>query len=162
MARIVHTLVSVSGHLAVRYSFGISGVLRSRGLPGVFVFPTLLWPVCARRPAMRRCIDVDLRYRRLLNRRDGLHRALTLAPSIAPTIGRTRDFAIRLATHCGSTHGSAQDGGGLMSQSAVTERSPTAVQERHLGGSTLLSDYWALTKPEVSFLILITTLWGFI
>jgi protoheme IX farnesyltransferase len=48
-----------------------------------------------------------------------------------------------------------------MSQSAVTERSPTAVQERHLGGSTLLSDYWALTKPEVNFLILITTFVGF-
>jgi heme o synthase len=30
-----------------------------------------------------------------------------------------------------------------------------------LGGSTLLSDYWALTKPEVNFLILITTCVGF-
>jgi protoheme IX farnesyltransferase len=48
-----------------------------------------------------------------------------------------------------------------MSQSAVTERSPTAVQERHLGGSRQLSDYWALTKPEVNFLILITTFVGF-
>ena len=28
-------------------------------------------------------------------------------------------------------------------------------------GSTLLSDYWALTKPEVNFLILITTFTGF-
>jgi protoheme IX farnesyltransferase len=35
------------------------------------------------------------------------------------------------------------------------------VQERHLAGSTLLSDYWALTKPEVNFLILITTFVGF-
>ncbi|MGA7630062.1 MAG: heme o synthase [Terriglobales bacterium] len=48
-----------------------------------------------------------------------------------------------------------------MSQSAVTECSPTAVQERRFGGSTLLSDYWALTKPEVNFLILITTFVGF-
>ncbi len=62
---------------------------------------------------------------------------------------------------CGTTNGSAQDGGGLMSQSAVTECSPTAVQERRFGGSTLLSDYWALTKPEVNFLILITTFVGF-
>jgi len=44
---------------------------------------------------------------------------------------------------------------------ALTELSSTAVQERQLGGSTLLSDYWALTKPEVNFLILITTFVGF-
>ncbi len=44
---------------------------------------------------------------------------------------------------------------------ALGEFSSTAVQERHLGGSTLLSDYWALTKPEVNFLILITTFVSF-
>ena len=31
---------------------------------------------------MRRCLDVGLRYCRLLNRRRGVHRAFTLAPSI--------------------------------------------------------------------------------
>ena len=41
------------------------------------------------------------------------------------------------------------------------EFSSAAVQERHFAGSTLLSDYWALTKPEVNFLILITTFVGF-
>jgi protoheme IX farnesyltransferase len=46
-------------------------------------------------------------------------------------------------------------------RSELTEVSSTAVQERHFGGSTLLSDYWALTKPEVNFLILITTFVGF-
>jgi protoheme IX farnesyltransferase len=35
------------------------------------------------------------------------------------------------------------------------------VQERDSSRSTLLSDYWALTKPEVNFLILITTFVGF-
>jgi protoheme IX farnesyltransferase len=44
---------------------------------------------------------------------------------------------------------------------ALTKFSSTAVQERHFGGSTLLADYWALTKPEVNFLILITTFVGF-
>jgi protoheme IX farnesyltransferase len=44
---------------------------------------------------------------------------------------------------------------------ALTELSSTALQERQFGGSTLLSDYWALTKPEVNFLILITTFVGF-
>ena len=46
-------------------------------------------------------------------------------------------------------------------RSTLTKFSSTAVQERHFGGSTLLSDYWALTKPEVNFLILITTFVGF-
>jgi hypothetical protein len=113
MARIVRTLVSDFGYLAVRYSFRISGVLRSRGLPGFFVFAPLHWPLCSRRPAMRGRVDVDLRYRRLLNRRGSFHRAFTFAPSIGPSIGRPRDSAIRLATHCGAAHGSAQDGGGL-------------------------------------------------
>src|SRR5271155_710867 len=45
-------------------------------------------------------------------------------------------------------------------QSAPTDFS-AAAQERHLGGNTLLADYWALTKPEVNFLILITTGIGF-
>src|SRR5271170_4534206 len=133
MARVVDTLVSVSGYLALRYSFGISGLLRSRGVPGILVFSPLLWPLCPGRPAMRRCVDVDLRYRRLLDRRGSLHRAFTLAESI---------------------DGSAQDGGDLkMSQrSALTELFSADVQPRQFGESTLLSDYWALTKPEVNFL----------
>jgi heme o synthase len=44
-------------------------------------------------------------------------------------------------------------------RSALTEFS--SMQEHHFKGSTLLSDYWALTKPEVNFLILITTFVGF-
>jgi heme o synthase len=48
-----------------------------------------------------------------------------------------------------------------MSQhSTLTEFSSTKLGTR-LAGSTLLSDYWALTKPEVNFLILITTFVGF-
>src|SRR5580693_5671867 len=109
MARIVPTFVSVSSHLAVRYSFGFSSLLRSGGLPGVSVFSSLVWFLCPGRPAMRRGIDVDLRYCRLLDRRRDLHCASTLAPSI----GRTRDYAIRCATHCGTAHGSAEGGGGL-------------------------------------------------
>ena len=36
-----------------------------------------------------------------------------------------------------------------------------AVKGRYLRASTLFADYWALTKPEVNFLILITTFAGF-
>src|ERR1700678_79497 len=49
----------------------------------------------------------------------------------------------------------------MSQRSALTELSSAAVQDRHSGGSTLLSDYWALTKPEVNFLILIATFAGF-
>src|SRR5580700_5535574 len=109
MARIVPTFVSVSSHLAVRYSFGFSSLLRSGGLPGVSVFSSLVWFLCPGRPAMRRGIDVDLRYCRLLDRRRDLHCASTLAPSI----GRTRDSAIRSAAHCDTAHRSSECGGGL-------------------------------------------------
>ncbi len=42
-----------------------------------------------------------------------------------------------------------------------TALDPPAVPELRLSRSTLFSDYWALTKPEVNFLILITTCVGF-
>ena len=49
----------------------------------------------------------------------------------------------------------------MADRSTLPEFSSTAVQERYSRGSTLLSDYWALTKPEVNFLILIATFVGF-
>src|SRR5713101_1635567 len=45
--------------------------------------------------------------------------------------------------------------------SMVTRFSPSGRQKRGLLGSSTLSDYWALTKPEVNVLILITTGVGF-
>jgi heme o synthase len=44
---------------------------------------------------------------------------------------------------------------------APAEFSSPAAQARHFEASALLLDYWALTKPEVNLLILITTLVGF-
>jgi protoheme IX farnesyltransferase len=49
----------------------------------------------------------------------------------------------------------------MLHRTALTELSPAAGQVRHSWGSTLLSDYWTLTKPEVNLLILITTFVGF-
>jgi protoheme IX farnesyltransferase len=46
-------------------------------------------------------------------------------------------------------------------RSGLKDFSSAPAPERHFAGSTLLSDYWALTKPEVNFLILITTFVGF-
>jgi protoheme IX farnesyltransferase len=49
----------------------------------------------------------------------------------------------------------------MSDRSAPAEFSSAVVQERPCGRCTLLSDYWALTKPEVNCLILITTFGGF-
>jgi len=49
----------------------------------------------------------------------------------------------------------------MLGQPIVAELAPSAAQGRRFAGSTLLRDFWALTKPEVNFLILITTLVGF-
>jgi D-lactate dehydrogenase len=101
MARLVDTLVSIPRYLAVRYSLRISGLLRPGGLPDVFVFAPFLRSICSRRPTMRRCVDVDLRHYRLLNRRGSLHHAFTLTPSIAPPIGRGRGWICCANTSAG-------------------------------------------------------------
>jgi heme o synthase len=49
----------------------------------------------------------------------------------------------------------------MSGQPLVTDLDAPATERRRFAGSTLLSDYWALTKPEVNFLILITTFAGF-
>ncbi len=43
----------------------------------------------------------------------------------------------------------------------TSEFTSSAGKARRSAGSMLFSDYWALTKPEVNFLILITTGVGF-
>src|SRR5260370_13738984 len=48
----------------------------------------------------------------------------------------------------------------MSGHSSVTELASSVAQGRRFAGSAL-SDYWALTKPEVNFLILITTGVGF-
>src|SRR5216684_4328894 len=48
----------------------------------------------------------------------------------------------------------------MSGHSSVTELGSSVAQGRRFAGSAL-SDYWALTKPEVNFLILITTFVGF-
>src|SRR5437660_882475 len=49
----------------------------------------------------------------------------------------------------------------MSSEPMITVLDSPVVRCRRFGGSTRLSDYWALTKPEVNFLILITTSVGF-
>jgi len=49
----------------------------------------------------------------------------------------------------------------MSGRSLVSKLASTAAEARHSGRSALLADYWALTKPEVNFLILITTFVGF-
>jgi protoheme IX farnesyltransferase len=49
----------------------------------------------------------------------------------------------------------------VSTQSIATGFASSEAETPRSRGLTLLSDYWALTKPEVNFLILITTLVGF-
>jgi protoheme IX farnesyltransferase len=49
----------------------------------------------------------------------------------------------------------------MSGKSPVTVLDAPAAEGRLVSASTLVSDYWALTKPEVNFLILITTFSGF-
>ena len=49
----------------------------------------------------------------------------------------------------------------MSSDPMVSALGSLAASSRRLAGSTLLSDYWALTKPDVNLLILITTAAGF-
>ena len=44
---------------------------------------------------------------------------------------------------------------------AVMARAPSVVTNRHASWYTTAADYWALTKPEVNFLILLTTFVSF-
>src|SRR6201995_2316965 len=49
----------------------------------------------------------------------------------------------------------------MSSEPLVRRFNASASQHNHFAGSTLLADYWALTKPEVNFLILISSAAGF-
>ena len=73
------------------------------------------------------------------------------------------DSEIRLATQSGTAHDSAAVWrlSKCPAKPLVTVLEAPAMKGRRFTASTLLSDYWALTKPEVNFLILITTFVGF-
>ncbi len=49
----------------------------------------------------------------------------------------------------------------MATETTVAALEMAGVDERHLARSKALADYWALTKPEVNFLIVITTFAGF-
>ncbi len=64
-AAMVDSLISLSGHVALRHSFGISCLLRACGLSGVPFGLAAVWPFCSRGSAVCRCIDVDLHHHRI-------------------------------------------------------------------------------------------------
>src|SRR6202521_2280968 len=49
----------------------------------------------------------------------------------------------------------------MATESSIAALEVAAAQREHLVRSKVLADYWALTKPEVNFLIVITTFAGF-
>ena len=110
---------------------------------------------------MRWCPDVDLRNRRLLNCRGSLHHAFAHTRSIkesSPFLNSSRKpsgyrapdlHELEVCLKCHSV------------PHLPSSPAPAVPAWPLCRGSTLLSDYWALTKPEVNFLILITTFVGF-
>src|SRR5713101_9939295 len=109
---------------------------------------------------MRRRIDVDLRYDRLLARRgDSYH---TVA--VGAQLPRGRVGAIRNAHQPRSARWFEQGGGRLTMASEpllVAYRMPV-VEHRDSVRSNVLSDYWTLTKPEINFLIGLATAAAFV
>src|SRR5215469_706159 len=103
--RVVATLVSLLGHFALRYPFRISCLLRPSGLPVSFS-GTPVWLDRLRRPAVCRCVNVDLRHPCLPGRRGSYHGAFIVAPEIT----RTLDSATR-PRGFGRGHGAADRGG---------------------------------------------------
>src|ERR1700722_7729872 len=97
--------ISLCGHAAVRHPFRIPCLLRPRGLPTVFVLTTIEWPVWYRGSAMRGCVNVDFRDRRLLDCRGNCCCTFTFPTSVERAI----DFSIRVERQCGSD-GPAADG----------------------------------------------------
>ena len=100
---------------------------------------------------------MDLRHCGLHDRWDNRNRAVAVRQK-PPTVF---DFEIGFPAHDGPPVDSAQYGDSLnVCEPLVTVLRAPAAGHR-FRASTLLSDYWALTKPEVNFLILITTFTGF-
>src|SRR6266852_3517846 len=68
-----------------------------------------------------------------------------------------------MAGQCGSAEKLAELGGFLImaTEPILAAFDVRVVQHRRFADSAVWSDYWALTKPEVNFLIVVTTFAGF-
>src|SRR5712692_2991140 len=113
---------------------------------------------------MRRCPDVGLGHVCVSDSRRRDHNKDTLAPECAIAQTRTRRVA-----HSRSTVDEVRRGGGALdveTEPILIIRTPPAAavniqQTLAVRARAAVSDYWALTKPEVNFLITIATLTGF-
>src|SRR5262249_45211952 len=123
-------------HAAMRHPLGLPGVLGPRRLQRVPLHAPR--PGRARRSAVRGRPDVDVRH-------DGLSRG-----------GNDHQHA---APRADGSSGPALRGGRLtMASEPMLAAPPVAIVPRvHVSRSTVLSDYMALTKPDVNLLIAITT-----
>ena len=97
--------------------------------PVLFVFTAIVWPVCSGRPAMRRCVDVDLRHRRLLDCRDNCRGAFTLALIESEEQSILQFESERSAIR----NGPAADGGCLNVQPVHSYRATRVFQSRKTG-----------------------------
>jgi hypothetical protein len=82
VASMVDSLVPVSRYVALRHSFRISCVFRASCLPSVPVHIATVRPLRSRRPAVCRCVDVDVRHGRLPSARGDSHRTAIVAANL--------------------------------------------------------------------------------
>src|SRR5215471_1678827 len=152
-------LVPLFCHVTVRHPVRISCLFRSRGLPDVLFVVTSVRFFSSGRSAVRSRIDVDMRHHRLPRSRGDLNHASFFASRSFS--GRSR--ATNVPRNSNWPWSFTEPGGAL---NVATEPILTAfdlpVAKRGLfWDSKIWFDYFALTKPEVNFLIMFTTFAGF-
>src|SRR5262249_5188559 len=145
-ARLVDHFVPVPRDVAVRCPFRISCFLRARRVSRVPFDIGPIYPFRSRRSTVRGGINVDLR-------NDRLSRGCSDSEHGAAIPAEFR----------GDRNRSSEPGGSLSmaAEPILGALDAPFVARRRLVYTAVLSDYWAITKPEVNFLILITSFVGF-
>src|SRR5262245_13868200 len=147
---LVHRSLSLHGDAAVRRPVGIPGLL---GPDRLLRLPLgRLRRRRPRRPAARGRPDVDVRHDRLP--RGGNARQLE-APDVRGLSGSAHGGAARHGNSAASFRSGRGDGVTMAAESMAVAAATSIPRQRVQGA--VWRDYWALTKPEVNLLIVITT-----
>src|SRR5215475_1507702 len=157
--RSLDDLVPLFCDVALRHPLGISCFLRSRGLSNVLLVVTPLGIVGSSRSAVCGCVNVDMRHRRLFCGGGDFDYASSGATrSSAGRTGATEIARIRNWPNSFTEFGGSLS---VASEPIVTAFDLPNVKRTCFWDATNWLDYLALTKPEVNFLIVVTTFAGF-
>src|SRR5215469_15668258 len=152
-------LVPFLCHVAVRHPLGVSRLFRSSGLPHVLLVVTPIRSFSSGRSAVCSCIDVDLRHNRLLCSRGDLNHASSVASRLYS--GRLSAIEIVARRHSAKRSAELGDALNVASEPILTAFDLPVAKRSRFWDSKTWFDYLSLTKPEVNFLIAVTTFAGF-